>query len=214
MIDYKNNLIPLVRTTTSYNLPNQTFLPIHDDIINNIKHISAIDNLEFNNALIEIYSSKYCTMGFHSDQALDLNQNSFICIFSCYNDPLTTNLRKLIIKDKISKQSYDIVLDHNSIVIFSVDTNSKYLHKIILEDNSSSDISWLGVTFRQSKTFITFINELPYFFSTNKILTLANEKQRKEFYKLRSQENSSINFMYPEINYTLSESDLLPILNY
>lgn len=209
LVDTKNNLIPLVRTTTNYTLPNQTFSPVHHDIINAIKKSSISNNLEFNNALIEIYNSQYCNMGFHSDQALDLEHNSFICIFSCYNDPNTTNLRKLIIKNKNKPDTKTIVLDHNSIVIFSVDTNNKHLHKIILDDNSLPNASWLGITFRQSNTFISFYNELPYFFPTNKILTLATIEQKKEFYKLRNQENLLTDFIYPEINYTLSGGDIL-----
>jgi hypothetical protein len=135
IIDYKNNLVPLVRTTTTYHIPNQKFLPIHYHIIDDIKKTFGHDDLEFNNALAEIYNSKYCNMGFHSDQALDLNENSYICIFSCYNDPTTKNLRKLKIKNKITNKCFDIVLNHNSIVIFSIDTNRKHLHKIVLEQN-------------------------------------------------------------------------------
>jgi hypothetical protein len=213
--------MPLVRTTTNYTLPNQTFLPIHYDIMNAIKKSSVANNLEFNNALIEIYNFQYCNMGFHSDQALDLEENSFICIFSCYNDPNTTNLRKLVIKNKNKPDTKTIVLDHNSFVIFSTETNSKHLHKIVLDNNSLPNTSWLGITFRQSKTFISFDNnpsdnsnqvKLPRFFLTNRILTLANEEQRKEFYKLRNKENLSTDFTYPEINYTLSSGDM--ILNY
>jgi hypothetical protein len=70
---------------------------------------------------------------------------------------------------------------------------------------------WLGITFRQSKTFVLFNNELPYFSSTNKVLTLANENQRKEFFKCRSLENSNIEYVYPEINYTISIGDMLQI---
>ena len=50
--------------------------------------------------MIEIYDSKYCKMGFHTDQSLDLQENSYIGIFSCYNDPTTKDLRKLKVKNK------------------------------------------------------------------------------------------------------------------
>src|SRR5438874_10047517 len=61
IVDYdsKNDLIPLSRSTTVYIDPVQQFLPIHYDIIRNIKHITKNNNLEFNNALIEIYDSEY-----------------------------------------------------------------------------------------------------------------------------------------------------------
>jgi hypothetical protein len=173
-------------------------------------------------------------MGFHSDQSLDLDKNSYICVYSCYNNAETKNLRKLRIKKKQPSNEcnarnnecnnhFDIILEHNSIVMFSVDTNSKYLHSIILENDLShlphlsqstqleSDNLWLGITFRQSKTFIFFNNELPYFPSNNQELILANDKQKKEFYKYRSLENSNIEYIYPEINYTISIGDILPI---
>jgi hypothetical protein len=38
---------------------------------------------------------------------------------------------------------------------------------------------------------------------------LANEEEMKEFYNLRHKENKNIVFEYPEINYTISESDII-----
>lgn len=76
LVDYKNNLIPLVRATTSYIKLNQKFLPIHYQIIDNIKRTTKNDKLEFNNALIKLYETKYFKMGFHSD----LNENSYMCV--------------------------------------------------------------------------------------------------------------------------------------
>ena len=70
-------------------------------------------------------------------------------------------------------------------------TNKKYLHKIILNNNNITGNLWLGITFRLSKTFIHFINELPYFSNGNQ-LTLANDEQKKEFYKYRQTENKLI----------------------
>src|SRR5579863_5668420 len=77
LVDCKNDLIPLVRTTTNYKKPAQRFLRIHYDIIEQIKKVTNNNKLEFNNAMIEIYDSKYCTMGFHSDQATDLAEDSY-----------------------------------------------------------------------------------------------------------------------------------------
>ena len=206
IVDYKNDLIPIVRTTTNYNKPTQKFLPIHYDIIENIKKVSNIKDLELNNALIEIYDNQYRTMGFHSDQALDLTENSYICIFSCYDN--NSSLRKLKIKEKSTKKESEIVLDHNSVIIFSTETNKKYLHKIILDTNKSQNL-WLGITFRLSKTFIQFINEIPYFYKSNKILRLANQDEIIKFRKLKGDENANTEHNYSDIDYTLSASDIL-----
>jgi hypothetical protein len=211
LIDVKNCLTPIVRTTTIYNKPSQTFNPIHYEIVEKIRAATNMKDLNFNNALIEIYDSKYTTMGFHSDQAQDLDENSFICLFSVYDNASNicdSDIRKLVIKNKQTNESSEVVLDHNSIVLFSLKTNSEYMHKIILESNKSNN-KWLGITFRLSKTFIKFINEIPYF-TNGKELVLADENEKKEFYKFRGQENKLIDYKYPELYYTISKSDMLP----
>lgn len=235
--DSKNDLIPIVRSTTIYNTAAQKFLSVHYDIIDKIKQTTKYDNLEFNNALIEIYDTTYRNMKYHSDQALDLMDNSYICLFSCYDDPLTTNTRKLKIKEKKSGICSEIVLNHNSIVIFSLAANSNHLHKIILDSNKINN-KWLGITFRLSKTYIKIINEIPYFYSndkeikneeskqiddlsynvstnsnTNIILKLASADERREYMKYRRNENINIEYTYPTINFTISPSDLLPVIS-
>lgn len=212
LVDDNDGLIPLVRTTTSYDKPVQAFTAIHHYIIEKIK---TIVNASFNNALIEIYDDKYRSMGYHSDQALDLADDSYICIYSCYDDPTDINsVRKLKIKNKISNEHYDLSLDHNSIILFSVSTNRNHLHKIVLDSTSNGKTRWLGITFRLSKTFIKFINEIPYFYpQLTTILRMANNEEKKEFYKMRGKENSTIDFTYQRIDYTLSVSDTLNILS-
>lgn len=212
LVNQQANVIPLVRTTTNYTKPNQKFLSIHLDIIAEIKASRPNDNLEFNNALIEIYNNQYCKMGFHTDQALDLQDDSSICLYTCYNNPSTRHLRKLSVKNKITGQSFDVVLEHNSIVVFTVDDNRRHQHKIILDSiNPPANDIWLGITFRQSKTFITFENNIPMFNPLGPILSLANQAQRKEFYKLKGIENTTVNYTNPIISYTLSQGDLIVI---
>lgn len=211
LVDCKNDLIPLVRTTTNYKNPAQLFSKLHNNIIENIKKITENNKLQFNNALIEIYDSRYYTMGEHSDQALDLAKNSCIAIFSCYNDPMTTNVRKLKIKEKEKDNYSEISLSHNSIVLFSLETNSNHLHKIVLDNINNNDTKWLGITFRLSKTFIKFVNEIPYFYPTDIELRLAKKNEAHEFYKLRSLENKLTHFEYPKSDYTVSISDLMQI---
>ena len=120
--------IPLIRTTTQYKMPAQKFLPIHQDIISEINKQFSY-KITFNNALTEIYDSRYIKMGYHSDQSLDLDDNSYIGLFSCYDDP--TYIRKLLIKEKSTGICSEILLEHNSVVLFSTTTNRNFLHKII-----------------------------------------------------------------------------------
>ena len=211
LVDYKNNLVPIVRTTIGYNKPSQKFSQIHYDIIENIKNISKIEGLELNNAMVELYDSQYRDMKFHSDQSLDLAENSYICVFSCYDDPNNpSDVRKLKIKEKTTELCSEILLEHNSVVIFSTDTNKKYVHKIVLETNKSTN-KWFGITFRLSKTFIQFVNEIPYFYPSGKKLRIANKDERKEFARHKGIENLKIGYDYPEIDYAISISDTLPI---
>lgn len=196
--------IPLVRTTTKYNNSVQLFTNNHNELIEKLPG-------KFNNALIELYTPQYSKMGFHTDQALDLQDDSIICLFSAYK---TTeyNIRKLKIKNKINGKITDILLDHNSIVYFSININSEHLHQIILENKEYTNDEWLGITFRLSKTFIKFVNEIPYFIDTDKKLYLANNDEKKKFYKYKSSENKLIKYIYPKIYYTISKSDIYPIM--
>ncbi len=217
LVDTENSLIPLVRTTTKYIRPPQRFQSIHYDIMEKInekvKETINLDDIHFNNALIEVYDCKYHKMGFHSDQALDLAEDSYIAIYSCYENVQNvkrSSLRKLIIKNKETDKSSEIIMEHNSVIIFSLQTNRQHLHKIILE-NINENNRWLGITFRLSKTFINHIDNTPFIYNTDNILTLANKEETIKFYKLRGEENKSLDFKYPEFNYTISVSDTLPI---
>lgn len=202
--------VPIVRTTTRYSAPAQRFLSIHEQLAQQIQKAAAL-SIGFNNALIESYTNAYTTMGGHSDQALDLAGDSFIAVFSCYKNPERVNPpRKLIIESKEAGEGiFDISLTHNGVVVFSVDTNRRYRHKIVLSANSRTpENQWLGVTFRTSKTFVWFRDEHAYFGDDTR-LTLADDEQRREFYKLRGRENNETDFIYPRITYTISESDLM-----
>ncbi len=218
-ISNKDNVIPLVRTTTGYSSGVQKFSKIHYQIIDDIRKASGYSKLEFNNAMVEVYNSDYCKMGYHTDQALDLVEDSYICLFSCYDSMHDGgDSRKLKIKEKASGKCSEIVLDHNSAVLFSVQTNGKHVHKIVLDDHKSSSSSrsssqWLGITFRLSKTFIKFIDGKAVLDHTNTVLQLATEKERREFLKHKSLENSTEGYYkYPEIAYTVSSSDMMPIV--
>ncbi|MEO1033837.1 MAG: hypothetical protein AAFX55_20820 [Bacteroidota bacterium] len=78
--------IPLVRTTTNYNIPAHLFSSNQKMLVHKIKASMEDDplfqSLHFNNALIEIYDQNYKKMKYHSDQCLDVEKNSFIALFS------------------------------------------------------------------------------------------------------------------------------------
>ncbi|TCI84889.1 alpha-ketoglutarate-dependent dioxygenase AlkB [Tenacibaculum sp. M341] len=209
--------IPMVRTTSAFDIPAVQFSEIHHQLIADINNFLRANDLEFsqldfNNALIELYESNYRKMKYHSDQSLDLDAQSYVALFSCYENPEDLNehtIRKLKIQDKITGEESEMLLSHNSVVLFSVATNKKYYHKIVLDSSHTNyQNRWLGVTFRKSKTFINIKNEAAYF-ENGTLLKLATEEERRTFFQLRGEENRSLNFEYPDLNYTISEGDLM-----
>lgn len=202
--------VPLVRTTTAYGSPTQRFRAVHERLARRIQERAALSG-DFNNALIETYTNSYTKMGAHSDQALDLADRSFIAVFSCYRHPEASPPRKLIFESKEdSGERCEIPLVHNGFVAFSVESNRRLKHRIVLENPAErADNQWLGVTFRTSKTLLRFRDghvHLPH----GAPLTSADEEQRREFFGLRRRENNETDFTYPLLTYTVSESDLMP----
>ncbi|MEV1039257.1 alpha-ketoglutarate-dependent dioxygenase AlkB [Streptomyces sp. NPDC050204] len=206
--------VPLVRTTTRYSSPAQRFRAVHERLAQRIQERiqeRAALPAGFNNALIESYTNAYRTMGGHSDQALDLADESYIAVFSCYQYPEAGPPRKLIFESKGSEgEKFEIPLAHNSIVAFSVESNRRIRHKIVLDAPvGTPDNQWLGVTFRTSKTFVRFRDGKAYLPQGARLMS-ADDYQRGEFYRLRRRENNETDFVYPQLAYTISESDLMP----
>ncbi|MFE2129557.1 hypothetical protein [Streptomyces amritsarensis] len=200
---------PLVRTTTRYNSPSRRFRTVHERLSQQIQEHAALP-VGFNNALIESYTNAYRTMGSHCDQALDLADDSFIAVFSCYQHPEASPPRKLVFESKESDAAFEIPLTHHSVVVFSVHANRLLKHRIVLDAPApTAENQWLGVTFRTSKTFLRFRDGHAYLPSGAR-LTAADDEQSREFYRLRRRENHETDFRYPPLAYTVSESDLLP----
>lgn len=197
--------VPIVRTTTPYRAPAQPFRDVHDRLAEQARgHASRA----FNNALVEHYTNAYASMKRHSDQALDLADESSIAVYSCYRDPRSPS-RRLIVTPKESGAGFEIVLAHGSVVAFSLDTNRRFTHAIALGPDAP-DNEWLGITFRTSRTFVRFVDGHPRL-PDGERLTLASDEQRREFFQLRRRENDETGFPYPPISYTISESDLIAV---
>ncbi|MFB6872535.1 alpha-ketoglutarate-dependent dioxygenase AlkB [Streptomyces sp. NPDC056323] len=202
--------VPLVRTTTRYGSPTQRFRAVHERLARQIQERAEL-SVGFNNALIESYTNAYKTMGSHSDQALDLADESFIAVFSCYQHPEAGPPRRLIFESKgPDGEKFEIPLAHNSVVAFSVESNRRLKHRIVLDAPAqTADNQWLGVTFRTSKTLVRFRDGHAHLPQGTRLMP-ADDEQRREFYQLRRRENNETDFAYPLLTYTISESDLLP----
>ncbi|WP_372498562.1 hypothetical protein [Yinghuangia soli] len=202
--------VPLVRTTTRYGNPAQCFRAVHERLARKVQERAGI-SAAFDNALIEGYTNAYRTMGGHSDQALDLADGSYVAVFSCYQDADAGPSRKLVFAAKESGEKLEVPLAHNSVVAFSVDANRRMTHRILFDASAldTADNPWLGVTFRTSKTVVRFRDGQPYL-PQGAPLVSADEEQQREFYRLRRRENDEADFVYPELTYTVSDTDLVP----
>ncbi len=204
LVELADGAVPLVRTTTQYHSPAQPFLDLHDRLAQEIRRRGSLAHA-FNNALIEHYTGAYSTMKPHSDQALDLADESTIAVYSCYRDPRHPS-RRLIVRPKDGSASFEIAMPHGGVIAFSLDTNRRFTHAIAL-CQPAADNDWLGLTFRTSKTFVRIVDGQPCF-ANGARLTLADDDQRREFFAMRRRENDETDFAYPSIDYTISESDL------
>ena len=201
--------VPIVRTTTAYTLPTQCFGPLHAALSRQI-HACASLALPFNNALLEVYTGAYTTMGAHSDQALDLDDAGEIAVFSCYEHPEVEPSRRLIVESKEpGGPSFVLPLLHGRVVVFSADTTRRVRHRIVPDPAGAPGNRWLGLTFRTSKTWVHIHDGQPCL-ADGTPLTLANDEERREFLRLRRQENQETHFVYPRVRCTLSPSDLWP----
>jgi hypothetical protein len=202
--------VPIVRTTTPYTLSAQSFRPVHAWLAQQVRSCASL-SVGFNNALLEIYTHAYTTMGAHSDQALDLDDATEIALFSCYERAEAGSpARRLLVEAKEpGGPAFAIPLAHDSVVVFSADTNRRFKHRIVLDPAAGPPNPWLGITFRTSKTFVRFREGQPHLPDGTR-LTLASDEERRELYGLRRRENQELAFTYPRITYTLSPSDLRP----
>lgn len=203
--------VPLVRTTTRYGRPAQPFRAVHAWLARQIRACASLSK-GFNNALLEAYTGACTTMGAHSDQALDLDDDSEITLFSCYERPEPARpSRQLLVESKEpGGAAFAVPLPHHGVVVFSTDTNRRFRHRIVLDAEAGApDNPWIGVTFRSAKTFVRF-REGNAQLADDAPLTLASEEECRAFFQLRRRENQETDFVWPRIDYTVSASDRMP----
>jgi hypothetical protein len=199
--------VPIVRTTTAYRAPAQPFRPVHAHLAHAVRRVAAL-SADFNHALIEHYTPAYATMKHHSDQALDLAEDSSIAVLSCYRDPARPSRRLLVRPKQPGGSPFELVLAHASVVTFSLATNRRFTHAIVPCAGAPAN-DWLGVTFRVATTRVRFVDGHARL-ADGTPLTLADDDQRRAFLALRRRENAELDFTYPPLSYTISESDLWP----
>lgn len=199
--------IPLLRTTSHYTLPAQTFSSQENQIIEKIQELLP-DDVTLNHATLEVYDHQYRKMRYHTDQYLDIAKDTYIALVSIYENPLEPASRTLFIKDKVSGALSNIEMTHNSVIIFPFETNYRYLHKIIATKQLQN--KWLGLTFRTCKTFIQLNDK-----NQPLHIRLATESEKEKLFHLKHKENESTNDIYEEEEtsgdlVTMNPADILP----
>ncbi len=203
LVQPENDQVPIVRSTYA---PKYQIIPPHCKSILKAAQIVLEQNqshVVFNNVLAECYQAEKRRMAFHTDQALDLKDDTFICLYSIYNDESEPNLRKLVVRNKTTQVVEEIALLHKSIVVFSTNTNRHFLHKIVSPNERPTSSEWIGLTFRCSKTSIIELNGRLWTSDGNP-LDIASDEQLKEFYANKKQENKQINFQWPNTPYVVN----------
>lgn len=190
--------VPLVRSTQKCSMATQIASPLHHCVCN---AISQTTHAHYNNLMFEKYSGDYTKMGWHSDCDLDLEPGSQIAIVSTYHSvgtPRVVTPRVLGIKLKNCSAQQELVMQPNHVIWFDTLANGNYLHRITA--NTSDTPTWIGITCRQSKTWMT-------------PMQLQYTPTSKQFYALRHQQNKWIGqFSWPSMDHTISLGDTLPLL--
>ena len=200
--------VPIVRSTTRYTNPAHVFTDAHAEAADRVAAAHP-ERPCFDHALLEIYDQRYAKMGYHCDQSLDLADYTFIAILSAYDAPLPASgagMRRLCVKSKTTDERFELPMEPGTAIVFSTWTNTRYLHKIVLR--AAAPVRWLGLTLRRSKTRVRYdaVHTLP----GGARLRLADEDERRAFYRLRGVENRGVGVRYPSLDYTISEADLRP----
>lgn len=221
----------LFNSAFRYDIPAQCFGPAPKKLARVVETVASLPH-RLNNALVEVYDNNYTKMGFHSDQAQDLAPGSYIAVYSSYENPDQPPTRKLVVEEKVTGARdggggdstkpfrFEVLLRHHSVVVWSLDTNRRFIHKIVLDldkrtgQPTAPENRWLGFTMRTSDTFVTCCQNgdgdgEACVFEDGTPLVLATVEQRKQFYQMRGRENKEVNFEYPALGYTISRSDLL-----
>lgn len=182
---FVNDAWYVVRSTTCYKEYPQKINEIHKfRLLSNSNQES-----NYNNIMVELYDDRYRTMQYHTDLSLDLSHS--IHILSLYPKE-EKRRRELYFYNKESGEKFVITLEDKMLVSFDVKTNARYSHKIV------GTATWLGLTYRKSHTL-------------SSELRLAKEHEIKNFLLLRKKENTYVNFKYPDIPYTLCQTDILSV---
>ena len=122
--------------------------------------------------------------------------------------------RKLVVQAKTDAQeTHEILLQPNSVVVWSLEANRNFRHQIVLTDpnGNNQDNQWMGFFFRTSSTPIHYQDNCAYFANGVPLILLEGDRACSTTHRLRELENEGAGFLYPScMMSTISPGDLLP----
>lgn len=216
--------LPLVRSTTRYTRRHQRVPAVVAEFACGVQAWLKSPK-PFNNIMVEKYSSAYRTMGLHTDQALDLDPESLICLVTLYGEDGVEDGRELVVTDKEARDpaavTWRVPLLHGTVVSFSVATNARHTHAIVAaraEPAASTAASpgraWVGITLRTSRRALACPQDGQAELLPGVRLLLAEGKLARAYYCERARENRVVDFEFdPALDHlTISPSDVMAIL--
>jgi len=142
--DVIDGIEPWIRCPSIQDQKIYEFSPIVREIRDHI-------NPELNIAKLQLYGNGGITIGQHSDKILDLDEDAPI-VFVRFGAT-----RNVILKNKTTKETRIVPMEHNSCLTLSYDFNREWTHgiqKSDTEDESYSIVFRKTVTFKHPKQFV------------------------------------------------------------
>lgn len=139
------------RKTASFGVPynysniNYEFYNFPSYISEIIDKIEIILNYRPNNCLINYYNESFSRMGYHSDQIEILEPNTGILILSLGSS------RTMRFKNKNENNLFDVIINSDSLLYMTQETQNKWLHSILPEQGPKSENERISITFRKIK---------------------------------------------------------------
>jgi len=209
----QNGIKPIYRHPSNNQPETVQFTPFVRIIKDEIEEITE---QKFNHCLIQLYRNGNDYISEHSDKTLDIKKDSIIVNYS------VGALRRMILKNKLSKEKISYDLPHNSLFILSLNDNKHFTHTI-KQDKRTDDLKSeeelaynnerISLTFRNIDTFelpdgrifgqgsrYKTIEELPRVEKYNELLKYSIAYENRKLLESFSNENKDHDFNW-EKNY-------------
>jgi hypothetical protein len=209
--DIQNGIKPIYRHPSNNQPETVNFTPFVKLIKNEIEEVIGE---KYNHCLIQLYRNGNDYISEHSDKTLDVTKGSTIVNYS------VGALRRMIIKNKSTKEKMIYDLPHNSLFCLSWEDNKHFVHSIKQDKRedkfkSEEELAYnkerISLTFRNISTFelpdgrifgqgsrYKTIEELPPINKYNDLLNYSLNYENTKLLESFSNENKQHNFNWDE----------------